>query len=113
MSSDETELTLAPDLVPEYLEALDIPEESDTGQLALELAEKHGGTSTSATMSAAPTSIAAASVYLAGMLEPKYRTSQPQVSEATDAAHETIRSVYQEMADRDDEISFASSGGSL
>lgn len=92
---ENNELTLAPDIVPNLLADLDISDESDVAETAMELAKRHGTTGDNL-ISGAPSSIAAASVYTASLLKNEHR-SQVEVAEAAGMSETTLRNNFHRL----------------
>ncbi len=93
-----TGFTPAPELVPEIVEELDDWVSDEMEQNAVECAEWI--TFEESGVSHAPSSLAAASVYRAGILVNEKRT-QAEVAEAADIAEGTLQSAFSTLKDRD------------
>lgn len=89
-------LTLAPELVPEYCVAVDIPVLSPTGQLAKAIARRVDNTD-GESLPQAPASLAAGSIYLATRITPP-NVTQRELAEATETSEGALRNAYQAIA---------------
>lgn len=95
--SNQDGLTFAPELVPEMIEDLGMSQEAE--QVAIECAqtftfEKKG-------IQHAPTTIAAASVYRAGILVNE-KVTQAEVAEAAGVSEATVKNGFGTIKERDD-----------
>lgn len=94
----ELSWTTAPELVAEYLDALGIPADSETGQRARAYARQYD---LEAPIGRAPPSIAAGSIYLAHFFERGLVLTQAELQEVSGTAPQTITKAYREIAAAD------------
>lgn len=94
-ADEASSITLAPDVVPDLLVALDLDKNQEVAETAIKLAETHGTTGDSV-VAGAPSSIAAASVYIAALLKDEHRT-QEEVADEADVTPPTLRDKFHKI----------------
>lgn len=94
-SPEDVPWTTAPELIDEFLQALDIPEGSETAADAREYARRHGFEEP---IDRSPRAVAAGSIYLAHMFEAGRTLTQEQIQEQTGVSPRTVTLTYREIA---------------
>lgn len=91
----EVPWTTAPELVEDALDVLDISDDSETAERARRWAQRYD---VDEPISAAPSSVAAGSIYLAAMFERARVVTQDDLRDALGVQPQTVTRTYREIA---------------